>query len=562
MRVIKRALLSVLLAFLVRSSRAQTVSVESVQELYGHQQWSEIVEIVPHSAVTSPDLDLYLGLALAQLQRWPEAMAALEDGARKAPNEPRFPVELAGVAYRMNNLNEATRQLHRALGLKPDDSYTLNFLATIYLLRGNLDAALAYWNRIESPRISQVEEVPQPSLKQSLLDRAITVSPLSVMRLPDFEMTNAQLESLGSLVTRRWELQPDGPDDYKLVLHSIDERGWGTNRWAAVLSTLRGLPYETVYPEYRNVEKSAINFDSLARWDSNKRRLFTSLSAPLDDDPRWRLNVFADGRDENWDLANSFQTPAPASVLKLRKVEVGTKLRRIENGRWSWQTGAAFSRRTFGNLNVIPAEAHSFFSPGNAVEWKAGSDYRLLSLPDRRIAIDATGAAGLGRFFANTGANRFERLEGALRFHWSPRPEGDDYEMTSQFRSGALFGSVPLDELYTLGVERDDNDLWLRGVSATRGGQKGNSPMGRRYVLGNWQWDKVIFHDAFFEVKAGPIFDVGDVADPSGYFGSHGWLWDPGAQVTIRILDTVNVAFSYGHDVRSGQNTFFGAALP
>ena len=562
MRMIRRALFAALFAFWAGSCAAQNPSVESVKKLYDQKQWSEIVQLVPRSTGTSPDLDLYLGLALAQLQRWPEAKAALANGARKAPNDVRFPVELAGVAYRVNDLAEATRQLHRALSLNPHDSYALNFLATIYLLRGNLAAALEYWNRIGAPKISEVEEVPQAHVKQSLLDRAIAVSPLSVMRLPDFEMTNAQLDSLRVFAVRRWELQPDESGNYKFVLHSIDERGWGGNKWTIALSTLRGLPYETVYPEYKNAKGSAINFESLVRWDSNKRRLFASVSTPLDDDPRWRLNVFADGRDENWNLTNSFQTSLPLGELKLRKIEIGAEIRRIENGRWSWLTGAAISRRTFANLSANASQARPFFSSGNVLEWNDSSNYRLLLLPDKRIAVDALGAAGIGRFFADSGANRFERVEGSLRFHWFPRPEGDDYEMTSQFRSGALFGSVPLDELYTLGVERDDNDLWLRGISVTRGGEKGNSPMGRRYVLWNWQWDKVVFHDAFVEVKAGPSFDAGDVGGSSGYFGSRGWLWDPGAQLTVRVLDTVNVVFSYGHDVRSGQNTFFSAALP
>jgi hypothetical protein len=560
MRMTERAVLAGLFAFFVGTCAAQTASLESVQKLYDQKQWVEIVRSVPRSAATPPDLDLYLGLALAQLQRWPEAKSAFEDGVRKAPSEERFPVELAGVAYRTNNLSEATRQLQRALHLNPRDSYALNFLATIYLLRGNLEAALEYWNRIEAPKLSQVEEVPQPRLKQSLLDRAITMSPLSVMRLPDFEMTNAQLESLGIFATRRWELQPDDADDYKLVLHTIDEHGLGATRWTAALSALRGLPYETAYPEYRSAGDSAINFDSLVRWDSNKRRLFASLSAPLDGDTRWRLNAFADGRDENWNLTNSWHVSPVLNALELRRLEVGTEIHRIESGRWSWQTDASFSRRTFGNVSAMAGRA--FLSSGNVIEWKAGSDYRVLSLPDKRITIDSSGSGGVGRFFANAGANRFERIEGSLRFHWFPRPEGDDYEMSSRWGVGSVFGQVPLDELYTLGVERDDNDLWLRGISATRGGEKGNSPMGRRYLLWNWQWDKIIFHDAFFEVKAGPIFDTGAVADPSGYFGSQGWLWDPGAQLTIRLLDTVNVVFSYGHDARSVQNTFFGAALP
>lgn len=560
---IKIAVLLTVLCLWPDSCVCQTASVESVHELYEQKRYAEIIRLVPASASNPAELDLYRGLALAQLQRFSEAKAALEAGERKNSGEQRFPVELAGVAYRTNDLGEAQRNLHRALFLDPHDSYALNFLATIYLLRGNLPAALKYWNRIEAPRISQIEESPQPRVNQMLLQRAIAISPLSTLRLRDFETSDALIGTLGMFPNRRWELRPDGSDSYNLVLHSFEEDGWGANKWTAALSIARGLPYETVYPEYRNAHGAAINFDSIARWDSQKRRLFASVSMPLHMNPRWRLEAYADGRDENWNLTNSFYgAGAPLTELKLRKLEFGAEIRRIENGRWRWQTGAAFSRRTFGEQNVIPAQVGGFFTNGNVLEWNAASDYRLVSIPDRRISIDSSATAGFGRFFTDTGSNRFERSEGSLAFHWFPQAEGDDYAVTSRFRAGAIFGDVPFDELYTLGVERDDNDLWLRGISATHDGRKGNSPMGRRYLVWNWEWEKVIYHDAFFELRAGPALDAGDIWDSSGAFGSRGWLWDPGAQLTIRVLDAVNVVFSYGHDIRSGQNTFFGATLP
>lgn len=559
----KTAVLCAIFWLSAASCACQTVSVNSVHDLYDRKQYSEIVRRVPPSADNPPELDLYRGLALAQLQRFSEATVALEEGERKNPAEERFPIELAGVAYRRNDLGQAERDLRRALRLNPRDPYALNFLATIYLLRGNLPAALKYWNRIDAPRISQIEAIPRPRLNESLFDRAITVSPLSAMRLRDFETTDAEIGALGIFSIRRWELEPNGRDDYKLVLQSVEERGWGANKWTALLSIFRGLPYETVYPEYRNAGGAAVNFNSIVRWDSQKRRLFASVSMPVHMNPKWRVRAYADGRDENWNLTNSlYGAVTPVTDLKLRKIGFGAEIHRIETGRWSWQTGASFSRRTFGNPGSVPADVRPFFTKGNELEWSAGSDYGLLSIPDRRLVVDSSAMGGVGRFFGHSGSDRFERGEGSLALHWYPRAEGDDYEMTSRFRAGAILGTVPFDELYTLGVERDDNDLWLRGISATSGGRKGNSPIGRRYLLWNWEWDKVIYHDAFFEVKAGPAFDAGDISDSSGAFGSRGWLWDPGAQLTVRLLGTVNVIFSYGHDMRSGKNAFFGAAPP
>ena len=358
-------------------------------------------------------------------------------------------------------------------------------------------------------------------------------------------------------------MQPAGQDDYNFVLHAVEENGWGANKWVAALSALEGLPYETAYPEYHNARGEAVNFDSLVRWDSQKRRLYLAVSLPPEHDPKWNFQAFADGRDENWNFTNSlFGATAAVTAMKLRRVEVGVEFRHIQSGRWSWRTKAAFSRRTFDNFAGVPAVTAPLFVSGDAVEWDAETNYRLLSMPERRITLDSSGTGGVARNFAQTSAGGlFGRSEGSLRFHWFPEATGDDYEMTSEFRGGMLAGAVPFDEFYTLGVERDDSDLWLRGISGTRGGEKGNSPMGRRYLLWNWEWQKVIYHDAYFEFRAGPVFDSGNIADPSGAFGSRGWLWDPGAELTVRVLDTVNVVLSYGHDMRSGQNTFFATGV-
>jgi len=49
---------------------------------------------------------------------------------------------------------------------------------------------------------------------------------------------------------------------------------------------LRGLPYETIYPSYYNLRGDAINLDSLARWDSQKRRVAASVEFHFSSNPR------------------------------------------------------------------------------------------------------------------------------------------------------------------------------------------------------------------------------------------------------------------------------------
>src|SRR6185503_9108806 len=101
----------------------------------------------------SPDLDYRRGLELARLQRYDEARRAFEAGRRKAPLDKRFPVELAGVAFRTGRRSESRTELRRALRLDPGDAYAADFLATLYYLDGNLEAAVKWWNRVDKPRI-------------------------------------------------------------------------------------------------------------------------------------------------------------------------------------------------------------------------------------------------------------------------------------------------------------------------------------------------------------------------------------------------------------------------
>ena len=127
--------------------------------------------------------------------------------------------------------------------------------------------------------------------------------------------------------------------------------------------------------------------------------------------------------------------------------------------------------------------------------------------------------------------------------------------MQGKVRAGWTFGQSPFDELFSLGVERD-NDLWLRAHVGTRDGRKGNAPMGRSYFLSNWEFDKNVYRNSFISLRLGPLLDIGKITDSSVGLGSRQWLWDLGAQAKVRVLGQ-SVAFSYGKDLRSGNNAFY-----
>jgi hypothetical protein len=340
-------------------------------------------------------------------------------------------------------------------------------------------------------------------------------------------------------------------------LHVAERNGWGDSKLEGAIALLSGAPYATVYPEIYNIGHRAINVTSLLRWDSEKRRAFGALSAPLFDNPARRAQIYFDARNENWNLSKTFFGGAELGDLNLRRVAGGVELHSVTSARWSWSTGMEVASRSFRNLQGINTEAEKiFFTDARSFEYWLRADRSLLRVPERRFTLDGSAEGRIGRMFAqNLGA--FGTARGALDAHWLPRATGDDYEMRTRLRAGTTAGRVPLDELFQLGVERD-NDLWLRGHAGTIGGRKGAAPLGRRYLLANWELDKNIYSNGIFTVKLGPFLDSGRIADSSGLFGSREWLWDTGAQCKVRVLGSVTVVLIYGRDLRGGRNVFYG----
>ncbi len=136
----------------------------------------------------------------------------------------------------------------------------------------------------------------------------------------------------------------------------------------------------------------------------------------------------------------------------------------------------------------------------------------LWRVPERRFTVSATAASDAARLWSQSPL-AFEKLTGSIGWHWFPQAQGDDYETSQQLRAGKTFGQAPFDELFILGLERD-NDLPLRAHIGTRDGRKGSAPLGRDYLLENWEINKNIYGNGIFKVQLGPFFDTGKISDP------------------------------------------------
>ena len=546
------------LGIVLRVSNAQTSSVNSpasLEQLFQQQRWHDVVREAEAQDTRSADVEYYYGTALAQLGRWDDAAKAFRRGLMLAPDDKRFPIELGGVAYKQKHNREALTWLRRGIEIDPFDSYANDFLATIYFVHGNLEAALKYWNRIKKPFIEEIQTDRELKIRPVLLDRAFAFSPANELRLSDYRTTKRRLEGLGIFALYRISLVAGDDTRFAATFDGKERDGAGDGKWGALLGVFRGLPYQTVYPEYFNIGGEAKNFTSLIRWDAQKRRVAADFSSPLEGNPKYRYQFDLDLRNENWDIRPSFKGAAPLlGGLNLRTEALGGRVESFNSGRWGWTTGAEFSHRDYRSVLAGSGLSPDVLLSGFQLKHLAELNYQLMRVPERRISMESSISLQTAAIWS-TPRHTFEKLQGRVSGEWSPQLNGDDYKVQQTLRAGTTFGQAPFDELFMLGLERD-NDLSMRAHIATHDGRKGSAPLGGNYMLSNWEIDKHVYNNGIFGLKLSPFLDTGRINGPTPGLGSKKWLWDTGVQTKISVLG-VGITFTYGKDLRSGNNAFY-----
>jgi len=177
---------------------------------------------------------------------------------------------------------------------------------------------------------------------------------------------------------------------------------------------------------------------------------------------------------------------------------------------------------------------------GTSLKYRAGLDYALLRIPEKHLTLAGGADWELGR-----AQELFSKMQASLSLRWRPY-------VSARLRAGKTLGQAPFDELFTLGIERD-NDLWLRAHAGTRAGKKGSAPMGHDYLLANWDFGRDIYRHPLFTVEAGPFVDAGRIRDPD----VKRWLIDCGMQVKLRMAGGWSVAISYGRSLRGPGKAFY-----
>jgi hypothetical protein len=382
-------------------------------------------------------------------------------------------------------------------------------------LDDNLEAALRHWNRNGSPRLREVFMDFPTRWDPVRLENTVGISRATVLRDSDYVLARRRLTASGSFSKVAFDLNPvEGREnEFDLNVRALERPRWSP------LATLRGLPYQTVSMAITNLGGRGINVESLWRWDIDKRRVGLGVSGPVSLNTRYEAAI--DVRSEIWQLGGK--------TVPVRKDELRVGMGGIASPRWNWSSRAVVTRRP----------------SGYSLKYEGGSSYDLLRLPEERLTVTSEVRGQFGRTLST--ARRIARGEAGVHVDWFPQARGEDFHVTVRARSGRVWGSAHPDELFSLGMDRDE-DLWLRGHSTTRDGRKGAGLTGRRYVLWNSEISKTVVEKAFFKVSVVPFADVAGMGEV---------YVDVGAELRVSLASVATFSVSVGRDLKAGRTVVF-----
>jgi hypothetical protein len=456
-------------------------------------------------------------------------------------------IELASQSYRSGDREQAKLYLGKLLKGNPTDHYANHFLGAIFLMEGNLEAALKYWNRIGEPRIEQIRMHPAPSVDPVLMDRVFAMAPASRLLLKDYLETESRLDRMGIFKRYQFQLRPRSESPtFDLVLRPQASKGILQSKLKIAALVARGFLTNTVAPKFLNIDGTAINSTSFLSWDKHRSRISSSVSLPVSRDPNSRLRMFTDHKFETWSLG---------SDVELRKSELGIEADKVWNDRMTSISGAKASNRKYSGL---PSDSPDL-TDGWVIEAFGQINISLMRVPEKRLILASTASAEMGKFVSTDPANSYVQFASSLNFAWFPHALDEDLATSASLQFGQSLGDTPFDEFFNLSAD-EGIDLRLRAHRSRRD-KYGENPFGTRFVLMNFDISKTLVKTGKVQWKMSPFADAAHINRTEFWPGPQ-WFMDVGVESGFQILKSLELTVTYGKDLRTGRNVvYFGANL-
>ena len=493
-------------------------------------------QVLEQEASNSEALFL-LGLTLAKQERWADAERELEHAVRLRPGYAAAHAELAGVYFKQNRRDQARASLRTALKLDPRNGYARSFLAILSYLQDRRLEALHHWNLLGEPKIAQIEvaasEDSEPKLAESLF------------RFNEGEVLDRKqllqaywVQSRFSLGPRfGWQLDPQPGGRWNLRVDLPPSRDSFSNKTGFLIENSSRVVFN------REVglglqDGRGRRLAGGVRWDAPRKRGGASASFPFLSSSSDLLRLGFDLRDEDWSHA------ASGAQYAYRTEKVFGAYEWLMSDRRSLSFHGGYQRQSFRFDRDGAALPHSPHLLAVGLEWNqlwgldAGENARL-SWMARLDAFSPLAGAG----------EPAHRMTSGLGIDWTVARKTDT-RLRLSLQGGSSGRNLPLDHYFLFGIGPDAR-LPLKAHPELRDGRRGNSPMGRDFVLLGADLGRRLWRWRFLEVGGFVFSDTAFVSGRPFLSGRGDWFQDVGVGLRFKVLgqDFLNVFL--GLDTRS-----------
>ena len=548
-RVSLSVLLSLLCAPAVLAAGTEELLSRGRTELEAerYQAAESLFRQVLQQEASNSEAVFLLGMALAKQERWADAERELERAVRLRPGYAAAHAELAGVYFKRDRRDRARASLATALKLDPENSYARSFLAILSYLQDRRLEALHHWNLLGEPQIAQIEvavsEDTAPKLVESLfrfnegeiLDRKQLLQAYWVQNR--FRLGPRFGWQLDPQPGERWNLRvdlPPGTDSFSNKTGFLIE-----NFSRAVFNREIGLGLR---------DGRARRLAGGVRWDAPRKRVGASAWFPFLSSSSDLLRLGLDVRDEEW----SHTASGTEYGYRTEKVFGAYEWLMSERRSLVFHGGYQSQEFRFGeDATALPQSPHLLAA---GLEWNqlwgldAGENARL-SWMARFDAFSPLAGAG----------EPSHRMMSGLGMDWTLARKTET-RLRISFQGGVSGRDLPLDHYFLFGIGPDAR-LPLRAHPTLRNGRRGNSPMGRDYVLLGAELGRRLWRWGFLEVGGFVFSDTAFVSGRPFLPREREWFQDVGVGLRLRVLGQEILSVFLGLDARS-RNFHHWAGLP
>lgn len=533
------ALLSLFLAPAALGSGTEELLSRGRTELEAERyQAAEVLfrQVLEQEASNS-EASFLLGLALAKQERWAGAERELERTVRLRPGYAAAHAELAGIYFKQDRRDQARASLRTALKLDPQNDYARSFLAILSYLQDRRLEALHHWNLLGDPQIAQIEIAASEDAEPKLVESLFRFNEGEVLDREQL-LQSYWVQSRFRLGTRfGWQLDPQPGGRWNLRVDLPASRDSFSNKTGflienssrAVFNREIGLGLQ---------DSRGRRLAGGVRWDAPRKRAGASVWFPFFASSSDLLRLGFDLRDEDWSHT------ASGTEYGYRTEKVFGAYEWLMSKRRSLSFQGGYQRQDFRFDRDEAALPHSPHLLVAGLEWNqlwgldAGENARLNWMARFDAFSPLTGSGEPSR-----------RMMSGLGIDWTVARKTET-RLRLSLQGGFSGRNLPLDHYFLFGIGPDAR-LPLKAHPELRDGRRGNSPMGRDFVLLGAELGRKLWRWGLLEVGGFVFSDTAFVSGRPFVRGEGEWFQDVGVGLRLKVLGREFLNVFLGLDTRS-----------